>query len=118
MESWPLPDRLPPGRYVTPLRDGDGAPPVLWVTEAPQPSVGARWAELHPALCGRGLWPLVLTPLAGEEWAPWHDGELDPVPLDEVSGHHPELVLGGLWHALAETRYDPVDAPGAWQDAA
>jgi hypothetical protein len=121
--TWQLPPALtepgvlPPGRYVAPLRDGDHGAPVLWVTSNPVPDAGARWADLHARCAGSAVWPLVLLPLDGEPWAPWHDGELDPVGPSELA---PEDVLAGLWRAL--TAPTPVDeeletAPGAWRDA-
>jgi hypothetical protein len=106
---------------VTPLRDGPAAAPVLWVTDAPVPGAGRRWGELQGVLAGQGIWPLVLIPLDGEEWAPWHNGELDPVSLDEVDGRFADRVLAGLWHAMAETTCADEEltrTPGAWGDAA
>src|SRR5689334_8939418 len=97
--SWHLPAPLrepgvlPPGRYVAPLRDEGQGTPVLWVTDEPVPDAGTRWADLHARCSGDGVWPLVLTPLDGEPWAPWHDGELDPVPLAALDSHDAGSVL-------------------------
>jgi len=124
--TWHLPaalektDELPPGRYVSPLRDNGSGTPVLWVTSQPVADAGAYWGWLHAGCAPEGLWPLVLLPLDGEPWAPWHDGELEPVPLDALAGRDPGLVLSQLWHAMAESPVgddELVDTPGAWKDA-
>jgi hypothetical protein len=118
--TWQLPATLPPGHFVTPLRDEGNGEPVLWVTEDPVPAAGAQWGRLHARCARDGLWPLVLLPLAGEPWAPWHDGELDPVPLSELAGRDPAEVLAGLWHAVAESPVvddELVGTAGAWRDA-
>jgi hypothetical protein len=116
-----MPADLPSGRYVTPLRDGASGPPVLWVSDEPIAEAGRHWGRLCPGMCAQGLWPLVLAPLDGEEWAPWHDGELEPVPLQQVAARGAEQVLAELWHGIAEARYaadDDLDGvPGAWHDA-
>jgi hypothetical protein len=82
--------------------------------------VGRHWGALQAKCADQGLWPLVLIPLDGEPWAPWHDGELNPVPLGELAGRDPAAVLAELWHALAEAPVpDPEldDTPGIWHDA-
>ncbi|HWB37146.1 MAG TPA: DUF4253 domain-containing protein [Rugosimonospora sp.] len=124
VSTWQLPDGLPPGGYVTPLRDDDRdddqVEPVLWVSDEPVPRAGALRAHLQPACTRTGLWPLVLLPLDGEPWAPWHDGELDPVPLNALAGRDPGPTLARLWHALADVEVvddELVGAPGSWRDA-
>src|SRR5438105_4902464 len=121
MAAWLVPDDLPPGSYVTPLRDNHAGPPVLWVTTQLVPQAGAHWGRLRTQCAANGLWPLVLAPLDGEPWAPWHDGEFDPVPLPDVAARDPGQVLAELWHATAEITYvddELVSTPGAWRDAA
>jgi hypothetical protein len=118
--TWQLPADLPPGRYVSPLKDDGAGEPVLWVSDEQVPEAGALWARMQPECLAGGLWPLVLIPLDGEPWAPWHDGELEPVPLHTLDGHDPGLVLARLWHALADVTVvddELVGTPGAWRDA-
>lgn len=107
MSAWRVPDWLPPGRQVTPdPRYARGEPvsqPVLWVSDAPVPDVGAWWARLRLAHPETGLWPLLLTPLTGAfvgEGRPWHSGELAPVPAEVVDGLDVEEVLAHRWEAV------------------
>ena len=119
-QTWRIPADLPAGIFVTPLRDDHVGDPVLWVTSEPVPDAGQHWGKLHPHCVTQGLWPLVLTALDGEPWAPWHDGELDPVSPEEMSLADAGIVLADLWHAMAQTEVvddDLVDTPGAWRDA-
>ncbi len=118
--TWHLPAGLPSGRYVAPLRDNGHGEAVLWVSDEPVPGAGGHWGDLHARCTRNGLWPLVLLPLEGEEWAPWHDGELSPVPRATLAELDPATVLAELWHALAQAPVpDPEldDTPGAWHDA-
>jgi hypothetical protein len=85
------------------------------------PDAGAHWGRLHAQCARYGLWPLVLTPLDGEPWAPWHDGELDPVPPASLDGRDAAAVLADLWHSLTQATGDDAlelgGPTGAWRDA-
>jgi predicted DNA-binding WGR domain protein len=55
---------LPRGRLLRPMPEGGprGNAPVLWVSDAPDRSVGDHWRQLARAFSDTGLWPLIVDP--------------------------------------------------------
>lgn len=117
MPAWRLPAGLPAGRMVTPdprFALGEPVPePVLWVSEGPVVDAGAQWARLRGAHPRTGLWPLLLTPLAGGvgagELRPWHNGELAPVPAEVVDRQDAGRLLASWWNAAVDAEDDDLD---------
>src|SRR5215472_13081216 len=117
-----LPDGLPPGQWITPdpqFASGEPvATPSLWITDDPVPEAALLWSRLLREHSSSGLWPLLLVTLRphgarlarymnlGEEGErlvqrharrPWHAGELDPVPAEEVAAQDAGEILARWW---------------------
>lgn len=121
MNSWAVPDGLPPGRLIVPEPAyATGTPvtePVLWITDKSVPDAGPLFARLLASHEVTGLWPLLLTTLVIPDMGsgtrpelrdimlrsnppgrPWFTGELSPVPVDAIDEPDAEELLGHGWN--------------------
>jgi hypothetical protein len=77
---------------------GAASAPVLWLADHPADDPAGTWRRLVDLYPDTGLWPLLLTPLGGEDPdRPWDSGELEPVSLAQVDVLQPLAVLARGW---------------------
>lgn len=72
--------------------------PPFWLADRAIRDSAANWRRLVGRFPGTGLWPLLLTPLSGDDpHRPWDSGELQPINLADVDALRPEAVLAEGW---------------------
>ncbi|MGH3172091.1 MAG: DUF4253 domain-containing protein, partial [Trebonia sp.] len=98
---------LPPGRLVVPEDSETATQPAYWLSD--EPAGQDLWVRLRRAHRRSGLWPVLATPLDGQEDRPWVTGEVLPQSAAGIDRLDAGEVLEGLWKAWVQVEREDED---------
>lgn len=116
-----VPPAFPAGEPIVPddgFADHHDGSPVMWMSTDPVDDARDLWWRLFRDRRATGLYPILLAPEGpGMEDRPWRDGELDPVPLTDVTAIDVDALMRERWRdrfGEEESRAGAGRGPDSW----